>query len=84
MGSAPPLPTEFHRLVIVLDGKKLKGSKKQRAAMYDEYLDEMLKLARKHGAVRDWTDYYLKNSEITKRKKGGRRRARTPAKRGRN
>ena len=32
MASAPPLPTEMHKLVIVLDGNKLKGSKRARAS----------------------------------------------------
>jgi len=71
MGSAPPLPTEYHRLVIVLDGKKLTGGRKQRIKKYLAYRADMRKLARKYGAVEDWTDHYVKDSEITKRKRRG-------------
>lgn len=79
MGSAPPLPTEYHRLVIVLDGKKLKGrSEAEKKKKYYEYRKEMRKLAKRYGAVEDWTDLYVKDSEIQKRKK----QRKKPVKRG--
>jgi hypothetical protein len=78
MASAPPLPTEFHRLVIVLDGKTLKGGSRARAARYYEYLTKIRKLAeREFGAKIHSKELHLKPQVIKTRE----RRAKKLAKR---
>jgi len=78
MASAPPLPTELHRVVIILNGssRKLKGNNKRRMATYKKYLRELKALAKKHGARVHSKEIHLKQTEIDKRKKDMQRKAR--------
>jgi hypothetical protein len=70
MASAPPLPTEFHRLVIVLDGARLKGRPADRAVRYFEYMAKIRKLAEEEfGATVHAPELHLKQGTINARKR---------------
>lgn len=70
MASAPPEPSELHRLVIVLDGSKLKGkTAAQRRKAYLQYMKKMRQLAKSHGAAVKTKELVLKQRVITARKK---------------
>lgn len=76
MASAPPLPGELHKVVIVLNGSSLKGSVKRKLARYYKYLKAMRALAKKHGARIESKEIHLKQASIDKRKKTMRKQAR--------
>jgi hypothetical protein len=78
MASAPPLPTELHKVVIVLNGsaRKLKGTTKRKMAAYYKYLKELKALVKKHGARVVSKEIHLKQTHINQRKKKMRKDAR--------
>jgi hypothetical protein len=78
MASAPPLPTELHKVVIVLNGssRKLQGNTKRKMASYYKYLRELKALAKKHGARVVSKEIHLKQTKIDQRKKEMRKKAR--------
>jgi hypothetical protein len=69
MANAPPLPTEFHRVTLVLDGASLKGSDRQRAHKYYRYLLAIGDLLRQHRGVKMTKEIHLKQRVINARKK---------------
>jgi hypothetical protein len=69
VASAPPDPDELHKLVIVLDGKRLKGGKNARADRYYEYMKKMKALARAHGAKVVTKELAVKQAVINERKR---------------
>jgi hypothetical protein len=76
MASAPPLPGEFHKLVIVLSGSMLDARTKRKLADYKKYMKAMRAVARKHGARVVSKEIHLKQGTIDKRKKALRKKAR--------
>jgi hypothetical protein len=76
MASAPPLPNELHKVVIVLNGSRLKGKTKRKLATYKRYMAAMRALAAKHGARIASKEIHLKQNAINKRKKDMRKKAR--------
>ena len=78
MASAPPLPGELHKVVIVLNGSshKLKGKSKRKMASYYKYLRELKALAKKHGARVVSKEIHLHQTKIDQRKKEMRKKAR--------
>ncbi len=69
MASAPPLPSELHRVIITLDGSKLTGTAKQRKARYFRYMKKVRAVAKMHGAKVTRKEILLKQSVITARKR---------------
>ncbi len=69
MANAPPLPTEFHRVTLVLDGASLKGSPKQRARRYYRYLLALGDLLKAHRGIRMTKEIHLKQRMINARKR---------------
>lgn len=69
MASAPPLPTEMHKLVIVLDGNKLKGSKRARATKYYDYMKKLRKLIETNGGKVESKELHVKQGVINARKR---------------
>ena len=52
MANAPPLPSEFHRVTLVLDGASLKGSHRKRAQKYYRYLLALGDLLKAHKGIK--------------------------------
>ncbi len=77
MASAPPLPGELHKLVIVLSGSKLKSDAKRKLAAYRRYLKAMRALAKRHGARIVSKEIHLKQNAIDRRKKKLQKEARS-------
>jgi len=80
MASAPPLPNELHKLVIVLSGSQLKADAKRKMAAYYRYLKAMRALAKRHGARIVSKEIHLKQNAIDRRKKVMRKAARRKSK----
>ena len=76
MASAPPLPGELHKLVIVLSGSMLGAKTKRKLADYKRYMTAMRAAAKKHGARIVSKEIHLKQNAIDKRKKALRKQAR--------
>ena len=76
MASAPPLPNELHKIVIVLNGSSLASDAKRKLAAYYRYLKAVRALARKHGVRIVSKEIHLKQQHIDKRKKEMRKAAR--------
>ena len=76
MASAPPLPSELHKVVVVLNGSRLKGSDKRKLTTYYRYLKAMRALAKRHGARIVSKEIHLKQTSIDKRKRAMRKNAR--------
>jgi hypothetical protein len=76
MASAPPLPGELHKIVIVLSGSMLDAKTKRKLAAYKKYMTAMRATARKHGARIVSKEIHLKQGAIDKRKKALRKQAR--------
>jgi hypothetical protein len=76
MASAPPLPGELHKVVIVLSGSMLDAKTKRKLADYKKYMKAMRAVAKKHGARIVSKEIHLKQNVIDKRKKALRKEAR--------
>ena len=76
MASAPPLPGEQHKLVIVLNGSMLGSKVKRKLADYRKYMKAMRAVAKKHGARIVSKEIHLKQNAIDRRKKTLRKQAR--------
>ena len=76
MASAPPLPGELHKVVIVLSGSMLGAKTKRKLADYKKYMKAMRAVAKKHGARIVSKEIHLKQNVIDKRKKTLRKEAR--------
>lgn len=76
MASAPPLPNELHKIVIVLNGSSLKGKTGRKMATYYRYLKAVRALAKKHKARVVSKEIQLKQNAINRRKKDMRKKAR--------
>jgi len=76
MASAPPLPGEQHKLVIVLSGSMLDSKPKRKLAAYKRYMTAMRAVAARHGARIVSKEIHLKQNTIDKRKKALRKAAR--------
>ncbi len=68
MASAPPDPSELHKVTIVLDGSRLKGKAAARAKAYYRYMERIRKLAKTHGATIETKALHVKQRVITARK----------------
>jgi hypothetical protein len=69
MANAPPLPTEFHKVTLVLNGASLKGSNRERARKYYRYLLAIGDLLKAHKGVTMTKEIHLKQRVINARKK---------------
>ena len=69
MANAPPLPSELHRVTLVLDGASLKGSHRVRARKYYRYLVALGELLKAHRGITLTKEIYLKQRVINARKK---------------
>jgi len=80
MASAPPLRTELHKIVIVLNGSHLKGGNLRRRAAYKRYMKAMRAVAKRHGARIESKQIHLKQRTIDDRKKALQKEARSGGK----
>ena len=69
MANAPPLPTEFHRVTLVLDGASLKGNHRTRARKYYRYLLALGDVLKAHRGIKMTKEIHLKQRVINARKK---------------
>ena len=69
MASDAPLPSELHKVVIILDGSKFRPQGKSRRPKYLAYMKKLRSLANQHGADVQKPTLQLKQSVITARKK---------------
>jgi len=76
MASAPPLPSELHKIVIVLNGSSLHSNKKRKMDAYYRYLKAIKAVARRHKARVVSKEIHLKQGTIDERKKTMRKEAR--------
>ena len=76
MASAPPLPSELHKIVIVLNGSSLHSNKKRKMASYYRYLKAVRAVAKRHKARIVSKEIHLKQGTINARKKTMRKEAR--------
>ncbi len=69
MASDAPLPSEMHKVTIVLDGAKFKPQGASRRPKYLAYMKKLRALAKQHGARVLKPELQVKQSTITRSKK---------------